>query len=169
MSINEKIVQVAVSFIGQTEISGNKGFKDKDFENRMRDVGWDTGLAWCSFFAEMCWVNAYAQNDEVKKRLAQLFSGSATTTYKNFDLNKIFKTSTDTPVVGAVAIYRHGNGWQGHAAIVEKILDNATQNIEGNTNAAGGREGIEVARKVRPIKAEYKPNGLNLVGFIHPL
>ena len=35
MSINEKIVQVAASFIGETEISGNMGFKDKDFEKRM--------------------------------------------------------------------------------------------------------------------------------------
>lgn len=167
--INDEIALIASKYIGEMETPNNSGFKDKDFEKRMRDVGWDKGMAWCSFFSESVWKEAYAKNAEVLKRIDQLFSGSATATFKNFDLNKIFKTSKDTPVVGAVAIYRHGNGWQGHAAIVEKILDNATQNIEGNTSVDGSREGVAVFRKIRPIKSEYKPNGLNLVGFIYPL
>ena len=41
------VVEIARKYLGQTEISGNKGFNDKLFEKRMKDVGWLPGLA-CS-------------------------------------------------------------------------------------------------------------------------
>ena len=169
MTINESIAMIAAKYIGFQETPNNSGFKDKEFEQRMKDVGWDKGMAWCTFFCELVWKEAYSKNDEIKKRLTELFSGSATTTYKNFDLNKLFKTSPDTPVVGAIAIYRHGSGWQGHAGIVVKTLENATDNVEGNSNDKGGRDGYIVTPKNRKIIQPYKPTGLNLVGFIHPM
>jgi hypothetical protein len=166
--IGQEIALIASKYLGKRETPNNSGFKDKDFEKRMRDVGWDKGQSWCVYFCELVWMEAYAKNDEVKRRITELFSGSATATYKNFDLNKIF-TVSQTPVIGAIAIYRYGSDWRGHAAIVEKILPNATQGIDGNTNDDGGREGIEVARKIRKIKKPYTSTGLNLVGFIHPI
>lgn len=166
--INEEIALIASKYLGKRETPNNSGFVDKDFEKRMKDVGWDKGQSWCVYFCELVWSEAYAKSDEIKRRIKELFSGSATATYKNFDLNKIF-TVSQTPVVSAIAIYRFGNDWRGHAAIVEKVLDNETQGIDGNTDGKGGREGFEVARKKRKIKKPYTPTGLNLVGFIHPI
>jgi hypothetical protein len=50
------------------------------------------------------------------------------------------------------------------------VVEATTENfkcIEGNTNKAGGREGIEVALKTRTYQWKAM-NGLQLVGFIHP-
>lgn len=166
--IDSKIKTIAESYLGQREVPGNMGFKDKTFEKKMVDVGFVKSYAWCALFAELVWTEAYKGSGLVTK-LKQLFSASATTTFKNFDIDGTFKTSKE-PVVGAVAIWRHGSGWQGHAGIVTKVVGDTIHTVEGNTNAAGGREGIEVAAKKRKWKGQpYQANGLNIVGFIHPL
>lgn len=165
--INNKIKDIATSYLGQREIPGNMGFTDKSFEKKMQAVGFVKSYAWCALFAELVWTEAYAGSGLVAK-LRKLFSASATTTFKNFDIDGTFKTSK-VPQVGAVAIWRHGSGWQGHAGIVVGMNEREIHTVEGNTNAAGGREGIEVAKKTRNWMGEaYKPNGLNLVGFILP-
>jgi surface antigen len=168
MTIGEKIALTASKYVGQRETLNNSGFKDKELEKRMKEVGWSVGLSWCVYFAELCFKEAYAGNVEMQKRLSELFSGSATATYKNFDLNKLF-TVNQQPSIGAVMIFRQGNGWQGHACIVEKIDGNNIHTIEGNTGENGSREGIMVARKIRKLKKPYTSTGLNLVGFIHPM
>jgi hypothetical protein len=166
--MSEKIVQIAKSYIGKTEISGNKGFTDKKFEKRMKDTGWYSGLSWCAFFSELVWKEAYAESSELVKKLDKLFSGSATTTYKNFDLAVDFKVSPK-PVPGALAVWRYGNGWQGHIGVVTEVLNDGTfKCVEGNTNDVGGREGYIVAEKHRKLVKPYQAKGLNLVGFVLP-
>jgi hypothetical protein len=51
-------------------------------------------------------------------------------------------------------------------AVVVGFNDLGFTTVEGNTNASGGREGIEVALKKRSYKF-YEPNGLQLMGFIN--
>lgn len=166
--IAEKIKNIALSYLGQREVPGNMGFTDKQFEKKMAAVGFVKSYAWCALFAELIWVEAYEGSKETLAKLKTLFSASATATFKNFDLDGTFNTSK-TPKVGAVAIWRYGNGWQGHAGIVIAVNGDTITTIEGNTNAAGGREGIEVARKNRKWRGEaFKAKGLNIVGFILP-
>lgn len=163
----KKIAAVALSYVGKREVPGNMGFTDQQFEAKMKAVGFVKSYAWCALFAELVWTESYAGDAHALAKIKALFSASATTTFKNFDIDKSFKTS-QTPVVGAVAIWRHGNGWQGHAGVVVGISSEAIRTVEGNTNAEGGREGVEVATKLRKLKAPYSPTGLNLVGFILP-
>jgi hypothetical protein len=54
----------------------------------------------------------------------------------------------------------------GHVAVVVDVDKIGFTTVEGNTNASGGREGIEVALKKRSYKF-YEPNGLQLMGFIN--
>jgi hypothetical protein len=54
----------------------------------------------------------------------------------------------------------------GHVAVVVGFNDLEFTTIEGNTNASGGREGVEVALKKRSYKF-YNPDGLQLMGFIN--
>jgi len=156
---------IARKYLGQRETPNNSGFKDKAFEKKMTEVGWSKSLAWCSYFAELVWKEAFP---EKKKEFDKLFSGSATATFKNFELAK-WKVG-GIPKPGALVVWRYGNGWQGHIGIVSTVRDNGIfTSIEGNTNAAGGREGIEVAEKVRNHLAPYTANGLNIIGFIYEI
>jgi hypothetical protein len=156
------ITEVANSYLGKREIPGNMGFTDKQFEKKMIDVGFQKTFAWCALFMELCVKEGNPAFYEANKKL---FSASATTSYKNFD---IAKKCSPLPAVGDGVIWRHGNGWQGHAGIVIGVNTAAgtIDTVEGNTDSKGGREGIEVSRKQRKLKTPYAARGLNLVGFI---
>ncbi len=168
MSLSDKIVEVANSYLGQQEISGNKGFKNASFQKKMQDCGWQMGSAWCAYFSELVWKEAFGKSHPLYSNLDRLFSPSAVGTYSNFKGSFNFKAG-NTPKIGALAVWRLGNGWQGHIGIVTEIVDKHTfKSVEGNTNAAGGREGIEVAKKIRATNMPFRAKGLNLIGFIYP-
>lgn len=154
--------KVAESYIGQKEIHGNQGFINKDFEKKMRECGFYTGAPWCAFFAKLVWKESGTER-------YKLIAGSALQTMRNFVKSENI-VLTNKPNVGAIAIYRtYKNGkvqTTGHVAIVIDSNDSGFTTIEGNTNASGGREGIEVALKKRSYKF-YEPNGLQLMGFIN--
>lgn len=164
----EKIVATARGYIGQTETANNKAFTSPAFQKKLEAVGWITGQAWCAYTGELIWTEA-TDDIATKKLITKYFSASATATFKNFDLAPEFETG-QVPKVGALVIWRHGAGWQGHLGVVVEVGADkiAFKAVEGNTNNAGGREGVVVALKPRKIKEPYKPIGLNLVGFVYP-
>jgi hypothetical protein len=169
--INDIIVETAKSYIGQEEILGNLGFKNSDFENKMKSVGWQKTQAWCSYFTELIWKQAYGKinKQDIIKELNLLFDGSAVKTYNNFK-NKFIVSKE--PIDGSIVIWQHYSnsepGWTGHAGIVVDILDNSIKTIEGNTNNDGSREGYMVCEKIRPLNFNPVKNGLVLRGFIYP-
>jgi hypothetical protein len=168
MGIAEKIIQVATSYIGQKEVSGNKGFISPSFQKKMQDCGWKIGQSWCAYFTELVWKEAFGKSHPLYSTLDRLFSPSATATYANFNGSQNLKVGS-VPKVGALVVWRYGNGWQGHIGIVESIVSGDTfKAVEGNTNNAGGREGIEVALKTRKTGLPFRPKGLNLIGFVYP-
>lgn len=162
-----EIARIAQKYIGQTEKPGNAGFTDVSFEIRMKEVGFSKGQSWCSYFCELVWKEAY-EGHEIADKLDKLFSGSATATFRQFDVDKTFPTGV-LPKVGALAVWRYGNGWQGHIGIVSSLHNDQFKCIEGNTNDKGGREGYIVAERIRKEKEPFKPNGLNLIGFVYPV
>jgi len=161
-----KIVEIAKSYLGQEEISGNKGFKDKLFQSAMEKVGWYFRAPWCLYFCRLVWKES---GFEIKR-----VSGSSLTTMLNATKDKNWKV---TPVVGAIAIYRmFENGKpksQGHGAIVVSVSPDGLnyETIDGNTTDKGGREGIMVAARYRSLNdASWKKiDGLRLMGFVHPV
>jgi hypothetical protein len=160
------IVKVAEKYLGQTEKAGNRGWLDKDFEARMKLVGWASGHSWCAYFAELVWKEAYGPDHKLYRAMDKLFSASSTATYANFSGSALFKVSQQ-PRPGALVVWRQGTDWRGHIGICTTGPRlGKFDTIEGNTNAAGSREGMYVARKVRRLGEPFKPKGLNLVGFI---
>lgn len=156
------IVKVAKKYIGTTEKPNNSGFNNAEFEKRMRQVGFQTGQAWCCYFAELVCKEALLNEFDF---LDKNFTSSATATFQNFNL---LGDTTKKCSVGSLAVWRYGLGWQGHIGIVSKILDaNTFLCIEGNTNDKGGREGYIVAERERKIVAPFSEKGLNLIGFIN--
>ena len=159
-----KVVIIAKSYIGQLEISGNKGFKDPKFQQKLAADGWKVGEAWCCYAAEMIFEEAYPEHE---RALDKLFSANCMLTLKNFT-EAGYEIST-IPVLGSLMIMqRYINGdptTQGHAGIVTKLLNNTEwQSCEGNTNAAGGREGDGFYEKERSLM--YYPTGLRVAGFV---
>lgn len=158
--------EVAIKYIGQTEKPGNMGFNDEEFEAKMKAVGFKRSHAWCAYFAELVFKEAYP---EKFKELDKLFSASAVKTYKNF--RDAGYPMHNTPEKDCLVIWQmHKNGkpqWQGHAGIVVRVEPNnwIFESVEGNTNDGGGREGYIVAMRSRRHLAKVD-NGLKVLGFI---
>lgn len=166
-SLVDKVVAAAKAIVGQRETPGNSGFVDKVFEQRMKDTGWNKGESWCIYTTELIWKTAFGTEHPLYAEIDKLFSGSAIRTWENFCKSVHFHTG-NKPKPGAIVIFRHGRGWQGHGGIViTPIITPDFPTVEGNTNSKGGREGIEVAPKFRKTGQDFKPNDLNLEGFIY--
>lgn len=170
MTREEKIIAAAEKYIGQKEIKGNKGFHDENFDQKMRAIGFKTGDAWCSYFAELVWREAYADNKSALNVIKGLFSGSSYRTLTNFKKAGFKAHKTARP--GSIVIWRKKvNGDYtsfGHVAICVEAADDHFKTVEGNTNSAGSREGDSVAPKTRKYKF-HRENGLELAGFIYPI
>jgi surface antigen len=166
LTLSDKIIIAAQKYIGQYEKKNNSGFYSRDFEKKMESVGWSPTQSWCAYFAELAWKDGFAGHP-LLKTLDRLFSGSATATFANFSASKLFKTGA-TPKLGALVVWRFGNDWRGHIGIVTSIDGKGGfKSVEGNTNQAGGREGVAVLEKYRKTKEPFKAKGLNIVGFVY--
>lgn len=157
--------EVALKYIGETEKPGNMGFNDADFEKKMQAVGFQKTHAWCAYFAELVFKEAFP---EKFKELDKLFSAGTIQTFKNF--KEASYPISAIPKDGNLVIwqtYKDGKPQTtGHAGIVVQVVDqNTFYSVEGNTNDGGGREGYIVAKKLRHVVANVQ-NGLKILGFI---
>ena len=156
----KNIIEVAKSFIGQEEKIKNSGFKNGWFEKLMRAVGFYTGAPWCAFFAKLVWKESGVDHS--------LISGSVYDTMMN--ATKAGNWHTE-PVEGALGVwilvkFRKPTK-NGHIGIVVKIGNKYFETIEGNTSKEGSREGT-IVDKNNHVYNWTNPNGLRLMGFIHP-
>jgi len=158
--------EIAAKYLGQTEKPGNIGFNDTDFENKMLAVGFQKTHAWCAYFAELVFKEAYPNKFS---EFDNLFSASAVQTFKNFrDASYLIH---ELPQVDCLVIWqtmKDGKAhWSGHAGIVVSVESNRWifESIEGNTNDGAGREGYIVAKHTRKTLKEVD-NGLKVLGFI---
>lgn len=164
-----KAVEVALKYVGEKELPGNMFDPNSDFGKKMKAVGHQDGNAWCALFAELVFKEAYP---EKFAELDKLFSASAVQTYKNFTHKEkgLGYMEHALPKEGCLVIwqlYKEGQPqWQGHAGIVHSLISTwEFKSIEGNTNDAGGREGVTVAIKERKVLKDVW-NGLKVLGFI---
>ncbi len=179
-NFSANIIKTAESFIGQTEISGNKGWNDKKFQKLMERCGWETGQAWCAYAGELVYKLAANPDPEKWKDdpfvilLNKLFSAGAVKTLENFikDQSGLFEFTKNPKQAGDLVIYKtYTNGkpsWTGHLAILKQINNLNLKTYEGNTNKSGGREGIEFAEMKRYVDYNIPNKGTKLVlqGFI---
>lgn len=171
LTIGEQIAQIAKSYVGETEIPGNKGFTHPDFQKKMVAMGFKISYSWCMLFCELAWKESYGSKHPLFSAIDKLFSASALSTYYNFAGANDW-TVDKNPEVGAVMCFKHGTDprkWEGHGCIVVDVLkDKKCATVDGNTNDQGGREGYIVANKIRSYGNPTTAKGLNFLGFIHP-
>lgn len=157
--------EVALKYIGQTEKPGNMGFNDASFETRMKLVGFQKSHAWCCYYVELVFKEAYPERFE---ELDKLFSAGTIQTFKNFrDAAYLIGNVPHENNLVIWQSYKDGKALTtGHAGIVATVQSTwEFQSVDGNTNSHGGREGFEVALQSRKILANVK-TGLKLLGFI---
>lgn len=161
-----RIVKFSQALVGQTEIAGNMGFTNDEFQALMEQVGWNPGDAWCVYFVKLTWYNAAPEF--LKKKILKKISGSSLQTWENVQNDPSFIVSS-IPKSGDMVIWRnYENGtatWNGHAGIVKRLGFGNFTTIEGNTSSAGISEGYIVAEKTRSLNFIAK-NGLRLMGFV---
>lgn len=160
------VIDVAKKYLGESELKGNVFTEDTELGRKLKEAGHKDGEAWCSYFAEAVFKEAYPFK---VKGFDKLFSAGAVKTLKNF--RDFGYTVFNAPDPGMLVIWQHYNNgepsWQGHAGIVIEVLDNgAFVTVEGNTTAAGSREGTSVQIKTRSLKRVS--TGLNVIGFVKP-
>lgn len=159
-----KVIDTAKKYVGQFELPGNAGFKNAEFQKSLEADGWQKSQAWCCYFAEMVFEEAYP---EIEKELDKLFSANCVKTLENFEKAGYYISTI--PVTGSLMIMRkyvdNKPTEQGHAGIVIETINNSEwKSVEGNTNSAGSREGDSVQIKHRSLM--YHPTGLRVAGFV---
>lgn len=102
---------------------------------------------WCAMFLSVCAVDAHVTR--IVPKFAYTPAGA--TWFKNHRNSEGERQWGERPRVGAYAFYdTAGLGRISHVGWVEKVLpDGSWISIEGNTNAAGSREGRVVRRQHR--------------------
>ena len=158
MILSDKVASIAEGFVGRTEspLGSNSGpqiqeFFDADSYDPNGSKPGDSGYAWCAAF--VCRVVQLAMVGG-KWTFARPTTPGAWA-FEKWSLAQDSSTSTRKPAGGDIkrgdiVIFRAS-----HIGIAASSPDanGMVQTIEGNTNAAGGREGITVMRKRRHISA----------------
>jgi len=171
--LSELIVKLALQDVGNKEKPNNSGWFNAQKEKAMRLAGWLVGQAWCSYNAEVIYVNAFTIEDpNAVSLLKKYFSGSTVETWKNFRASREFKTSPNVPKLGALVIwqsYKNGVAQStGHIGVVTEINGGTFKSVEGNTSEAGSREGTVVGINSHNIANENaRTNGLQIIGFVY--
>lgn len=161
-----KLIEVAKRYVGQKELPGNVFTDETPLGKLVRSAGHKDGEAWCAYFVEGCAVEAFPH---LKFQLTKYFDASAVKSFHNFKAAG-FATIVTDPLPGDICVmqkYTKGVAqWQGHMCIVEAVLPGSGFiTIDGNTNAAGSREGVMVMDgKKKDFK--FHSDGLTLLGFI---
>ena len=169
MEIRKTILTTAMMYKGQKEKPGNSGFVNPNFEKEMLEVGWKVGESWCAYFVKLVFKKSLSPQ---LIGFYNLISPSAVATYSNFR-DKSPRNISKVPSEGDIFIMQKYKGghktWQGHIGLVAQVENDSFWTLEGNSNAQGGREGVEVASLKRKIDFVVKPNGLTLIAFIKPI
>jgi len=164
---NQKILEVASKYIGQKELKNNSGFVDKEFEEKMKKMGWMKGQAWCMYFVKLCIYEAALElyGEKIATEKVKGLGGHVLTNWQILGkkYNKDF-----SPKAGEIGFMRKPGTTQGHVFIVKSIDNLGVRTIEGNTNSVGGREGDGVYEKYRKNASMMNDsNPLKLLGYIN--
>lgn len=144
-SFSDELIKQAGSQLGVREATGNND--GPAVEKYLASVGLGKGYAWCMAFVYWCAKQA-ASKVGIPNPLYQ--TGGVAACWKSAKGTRIKE-----PVQGCQFFIIHPNG-TGHTGIVTGVFEDGTiHTIEGNTNDAGGREGIAVMRKTRNIRDMY--------------
>lgn len=169
LKMGKLVLKLAEKYSGEKEISGNKGFENKELEAKIKATGWKYGEPYCAYFVKAMYEEAHPEKKDILKRI---LTGGSQLTWSNAKNDKTGTViTTKTPSAGDIVIWQtYKNGVaesSGHAGIVKSASNDSFVTIEGNTGSnTGTREGDGIYEKTRNYTWNTA-NGLRLKGFIH--
>ena len=158
------ITEAALALIATATAEVNKGVREvgknagADVEKYLHCLGMTKGSPWCAAFVSWCVMTSRGLAKPPK-----WCSGSAVSLFQMSGKNAVKVTPVDADYKSkvkpgyiwsraqdatAAAAARKGSWCQGHTGIVVAVDAIGFHTIEGNTNAAGSREGDGVYRKL---------------------
>lgn len=168
--VAEKIVVTALEFLETRNINDSHDFNDPLFKTKMNEYGWDLSFSAASIVCELIWKIAVRGGGMSEYRqLDRLFSPSPVATHCNFRGCPEYKTG-NLPEVGAIAVYKKGNGWKGTMLIVVKVSEDkkSFDGIEGRVLEGSDEKFLTLEMKNRVVGLPFKTDKMNLIGFIYP-
>ena len=158
------VTEAALALIATATTEANKGVREvgknagPDVEKYLHCLGMTKGSPWCAAFVSWCVMTSRGLAKPPK-----WCSGSAVSLFQMSGKNAVKVTPVDADYKSkvkpgyiwsraqdatAAAAARKGSWCQGHTGIVVAVDATGFHTIEGNTNAAGSREGDGVYRKL---------------------
>ena len=158
------ITEAALALIATATAEANKGVREvgknagPDVEKYLHCLGMTKGSPWCAAFVSWC-----VMTSRCLAKPPKWCSGSAVSLFQMSGKNAVKVTPVDADYKSkvkpgyiwsraqdatAAAAARKGSWCQGHTGIVVAVDAMGFHTIEGNTNAAGSREGDGVYRKL---------------------
>ena len=157
------VTEAALALIATATAEANKGVREvgknagPDVEKYLHCLGMTKGSPWCAAFVSWCVMQSRGLAKPPKwcsGSAVSLFQMSGKNAVKVTPLDADFKSKVKPGMIwsraqdpAAAAAARKGSWCQGHTGIVVAVDDIGWHTIEGNTNAAGSREGDGVYRK----------------------
>ena len=167
----EKVVVTAKQFLNDKNINDSSELNEIMFRMKQVDFDWDMQFSAASVMAEIVWKIAIGkENTQEMRRLDKLFSPSPIATHANFRGCRSYKTGT-LPEKGALVVWKRGNSWQGHIAIVSEVSPDKSMFdiIEGRILLGSEGSFIQVKeQKGKMIGLPFKDDKLNIIGFVYP-
>ncbi len=168
--LSEKVVVTARDFLKDKNINDHKVFNDPLYQSKLQEFDWPVSFYAAMAFCEVVWqasigiegLNAFRQLDK-------LFSPSPIATHANFRGCRQYKTG-NVPEEGAIAIWKRGNSWQGHAAIVNNVAEDrqSFSVIEARALTGSEQSFLNVVEAMdKKVDLPFKSEKLNLMGFIY--
>jgi peptidoglycan hydrolase-like protein with peptidoglycan-binding domain len=143
-------LKIAISQIGVMEDppGSNKGKKVEEYQ---ASVGLGAGTFWCAAFMYWCFQKA---SEQLNRKNPVLKTGHCMTHWNNSTAKKILAAdAVNKPSLlkpGQIFLINTG-GSHGHTGMIESVDGGFIHTIEGNSDPAGGRNGIGVFRNTRKI------------------
>lgn len=167
----ERIVVTAKEFLNDKNINDSREYNEPMFRMKQLEFDWDVQFSAASNFVEIVWKIAIGrENTSEMRRLDKLFAPSPIATHANFRGCRSYKTGT-LPEKGAIVIWRRGNSWHGHIAIVSNVSQDKMMFdvIEGRILIGSEGNFIQVKEFTGKIVGlPFKDDKLNIIGFIYP-
>lgn len=156
-TFRKALFDIAHAELGVHEEGVNSGARVQEYQRAVDGIA--RGESWCMAFVQWCIAGAEKATGMKLKNFLRTEHCLSLGNYA-----KRIGRMCSTPTTGSVMIMRHGTSTNGHTGIVTATYTDKVDTIEGNTNAAGSREGDCVAAKVRRYDAPI--SGLHIVGFV---
>lgn len=171
--VAEKIVVTAREFLETRNINDSHDFNEPFFQTKIKETGWELAFAAPSIVCELIWKIAVRGGGNSETRVFdRLFNPSPIATHANFRGSKHSCVSTgNCPEPGSIAVWKKGNGWQGHMAIVIWVSEDKKtfDVVEGKVLAGSEAKFLTLEKKEgKRTDLPFKNDKLNLIGFLYP-